>query len=253
MAHRDSRDLPVLPALAGIVTNLLLDRVTRIVWTLSQAQLNEWSKQRALSRVVASISGVRLPERADAEQPGNRMLEYVGRYRERRKRLMKADKATIRRAQKAGRTLPATRSANGSLVELDETLYHCRYGCTPPVVSYRRAAPGDRAQPVEFELCSFAKENLQLHRDNSNLRRLETEAIQMLERKLDNSRIDLANSVVTEHDALVILPVPHNIHGCGSRHGSADADASPGPSIIARGERQAAQSNEIIRGGEHCK
>lgn len=116
------------------------------------------------------------------------MLEFISRYREKRRKLLRAGKAAVCRAQKAGRAQVGTSAAADSLVVLDETLYHCKYGCTPRVTSFRRSVPGERAQPVQFELCSFAQEITVLSRENARLRRLETEAVAMLESKLDTQQ-----------------------------------------------------------------
>lgn len=203
MAHKDSANLPAFPALAGVVTNRLLERVTSIIWSLSSDELSHWSKQRALARVIASIAGAKLPEKADAERPGNRMFEFVGRYRMRRKQLLSAEKQAKYRAEKAGRQ-PQT-SAPEQRTLLEEGVYHCKFGCTLEVLPVRRVPPGLRAQPVEYQLSSIAEENLQLCRDNAYLRNLETEAIGMLERKLDQSKTDLSSSVATEYKALASL------------------------------------------------
>lgn len=204
MALKDPVDPSLLPALVGAVTNYLLERITSIIWSLSADQLGHWARQRALARVVASISGVRLPLREDAEQPGNRMFEFVGRYRERRKKLLIAQRAARRRARALGRD-HANTNALDSQVALDEMIYHCKYGYTPAVLPVRRVPPGLRPQPIEYELNSIAQENWQLRNSNVCLKQLETDAIKVLESRLSSRSSDLINAVASEHKALVNL------------------------------------------------
>lgn len=47
-----------------------------------------------------------MPSWDDAERPGQRIQEFIGRYRQRHSKLVKAEKAVIRRAKAADRLVP---------------------------------------------------------------------------------------------------------------------------------------------------
>mmetsp|Transcript_38808 Transcript_38808/g.96429 ORF Transcript_38808/g.96429 Transcript_38808/m.96429 type:complete len:150 (-) Transcript_38808:43-492(-) len=90
-----AEDRSAFNALVPVVSNLLLDRAMQAVWAFSLEDLLGWSKQRMLALLVASISGGKLPTWGDAERPGQRMHEFLGRYRQRHLKLQKAEKAVI--------------------------------------------------------------------------------------------------------------------------------------------------------------
>lgn len=78
---------PAVPAM----TNFLLERVCSFIRGLSD--LREWNKQRLLARVVATLCGGRFPTVADAERPGQRMHEFIVRYRDRHKKVLAAERS----------------------------------------------------------------------------------------------------------------------------------------------------------------
>lgn len=129
-----AQDHSQFPKLVPAVANELLDRSAKVVWSLQQEELNGWSKQRMLALLVASISGARLPSWADAERPGQRMHEFITRYRHRHKKAVAAERAVLRRASAAGREVP--QGIDATRVELEQALYNCLYGCTPTIFLY---------------------------------------------------------------------------------------------------------------------
>lgn len=189
---------PAVPAM----TNFLLERVCSFIWGLSD--LREWNKQRLLARVVAALCGGRFPTVADAERPGQRMHEFILRYRDRHKKSLAAERAAMKRAQLANRDFATCHSnASQMKVEMEEALFHCRFGCTPASLPKRVTPPGLRPQSVEYVCSTFAREHTELTKENGVLKQLETEAINMLEGKLALTKKDLSNAVVSEHKALL--------------------------------------------------
>lgn len=190
-------------SLVSAVPNVLLDRAAQVVWSLSSTDLHGWSKQRVLALLIASISGGRLPSRDDAERPGQRMHEFIGRYRQRHRKCLKAEKAVVRRAHAAGRSVPDT--LEDSRFALEHEIYNCAYGCTPMNAPIRLVPPGKRPRPVEQVQTSIFEENLKLREANNALRVLETSAVEMLQDQLRMARDNWTSSVLTEHASLCAL------------------------------------------------
>lgn len=148
-------DASALPALATAMTNLLLFRVFESVWGMDCNELAGWSKQRALAKVVSSVCGRSLPSWADAERPGQRMHEFISRYRQRRRQLLEAEKRAARRASARHSVESRTAAARcpsqafTHRMELDEGLFVCRYGCTPAKVAAYLHPPSVGACKVE--------------------------------------------------------------------------------------------------------
>lgn len=145
-----------------------------------------------------------MPSWEDAERPGNRMFEYISRYRDKIRKLQRAERASIKRAENAGHGMPNS-SAREARRELEEAVYHCRYACTPSSTPVRLVPPGRRPQQVEYVQSALADENLRLQQSNAALKRLESEAIIALQQKLAQKTQDVTSSVATEHRALVEL------------------------------------------------
>ncbi|KAL1503160.1 hypothetical protein AB1Y20_011219 [Prymnesium parvum] len=80
-------DCSAFDPLVDAVPNALLERANQAVWSLSSSDLRGWSKQRLVALLIASISGGRLPSWDDAERPGQRIQEFIGRYRQRHMKL----------------------------------------------------------------------------------------------------------------------------------------------------------------------
>lgn len=208
-----------LPRLASAVTNLLLYQVFKSVWSLDRQELGKWSKQRAFARVVASISGCRLPSFEDAERPGQRMHEFVSRYETRHRTAVQSEKRAQRRADAVARAAvesdvgeegarqgrPSRSKAAEARVELEEAIYICRYGCTPACVPSIRLPPGLAPKKVDQTPMCVMDVNMALLRENAVLRRLEGDAVQMLKAKLQQSSTDLTSSVTAEHTALCAI------------------------------------------------
>lgn len=191
-----------LPPLVPAVSNALMELAYRVVWKLDKTQLHDWSKQRALAKVIASISGCRVPSWAEAERPGQRMHEFISRYQQRRRKVLEAERKAISRAAPAA-TVPYKRpKALESRIELEQTLYYCRYGCTPAIVPASRLPPGEQPKKVEHTPSCLLDDNLALIRENAALKRLESEAVQLLESKLHQSSMDLLSAVSTEYATL---------------------------------------------------
>lgn len=196
-------DRSSLRTLVPAVTNELLERAVRAVWSLSSTDLKDWSKQRLVSLVVASISGGRLPSRDEAERPGQRIHEFIGRYKKRHRNLLNAEKAVVRRAKMAGRPVPG--SLADARLAFEQEIFHCSYGCTPMNAPIRVVPPGKRPRTVEQVQTSIFEDNLLLRNENNALRELETSAVEVLREQLQAARNDWANSVLTEHASLCAL------------------------------------------------
>jgi len=126
-----SSDEAAPSALVPYLTFALLERLFEIVWRWSPEQRMGWSKQRALAKVAACITGGRVPTWADAERPGQLMQESLRRFRERRKKVVDAERKATHRLV-PGRPRPAASADLATRVhQEEEALYHCRYGCTP--------------------------------------------------------------------------------------------------------------------------
>ncbi|KAL1503220.1 hypothetical protein AB1Y20_011276 [Prymnesium parvum] len=183
------------------MTNHLLERVLTIIWKKTHIS---WNKQRLLARVVASLTGGRFPAIADAERPGQRMHEFIGRYRVRHRKFVVAERAAASRAaQRNGRLGSSRSTASQSKVALEEAIYHCQFGCTPASLPVRVTPPGLRPQTVEYVSSSLARENLSLVEANKSLRQLETAAIITLEGSLAHVKTEFQNAVSSEFRALV--------------------------------------------------
>lgn len=190
------------PALVPYLTFALLERLFEIVWRWSPEQRMGWSKQRALAKVAACITGGRVPAWADAERPGQLMQESLRRFRERRKKVVDAERKATRRLV-PGKPRPVAAADLATRIhQEEEALYHCRYGCTPASLPTRRVPPGKRPQQVEYVTTSMAAECQRLHDENLELQRLETTVVQQLTASLDASKKDLQNSVSSEYAAI---------------------------------------------------
>lgn len=196
-------DRSAFPAIVSTVSNVLLDRAMQAVWSFGSTDLNGWSKQRMLALLIASISGGRLPSWDDAERPGQRMQEFLGRYRQRHHKLLKAEKAVLRRANAAGRPIPSM--IGETRMTWEEEIYNCTFGCTPLVAPVRLVPPGKRPREVEQVQTSIYAENLKLREANNALRALETSAVEVLQDQLKVARDHLISSVLTEHASIVAL------------------------------------------------
>lgn len=131
------------------------------------------------------------------------MHEFLGRYRDRHKKMMKAEKESARRARAAGR--PANNDISRERLAWEQEEYKCTFGCTPFIAPVRLVAPGKRPRQVEYVQSSVFEENLKLRKENNSLRDKETAAILMLQSELRQVNHDLASSVTTESSVLHAL------------------------------------------------
>ena len=180
------------------VTKLLLYRLHTIVWKRSREELDGWSKQRALAKLVAMLSGARIPTWADAEQPGQWMDSAVTAYCSTHKKHCAKESKVARRARVAGKDPPAPCPER---LALEQELYHCKFGCTPARLPVRITPPGALARAVRFETCDFAAVNLALRAENSELRDAGTQEAQQLVAELEESQRDLNAAMGNVHDA----------------------------------------------------
>lgn len=111
-----------------------------------------------------------------------------------------------------GRSLAATDAedqpiATQNRIDHEETLFICQYGCTPAMTTKAKInqPPGMRPRRVEHTPVCVFEDNLALARQNAVLKRLESDAVKVLEAKLQQSSMDLLCSVSTEHGALLAV------------------------------------------------
>ena len=128
-AIRGDSDVPQHPFL----TNALLHRVHTSIWRRPTQELAGWDKQRSLAKVVAIMTGGKVPSYGDrnaaggARAAGTRMDLKVGQYCQALAKLVATEKSLARRARSKGKE-PKVSEAR---VALQESIYHCEFGCTP--------------------------------------------------------------------------------------------------------------------------
>lgn len=135
---------------APYITIELLRRLHNGVAAYSIGQRGGWSKQAALAKVVANVTGGRPTPRfasfRDFEYPGNAMETAINNYLKQLPVVRKAANASARKHRAKGRDPPPF----PRLVELQEKLYFCRYGCMPLTIMQPalQQVTGDNRPPI---------------------------------------------------------------------------------------------------------
>lgn len=136
-----------LPPLAPFITYELLHRMRNIVAEYSMDQRGGWNRQAALAKVVISCTGARKPRDftaiKDFEAAGNIMDSTLKQYTLHRERARKGQMRSARRAQRTGNQREYTR-----LAEVQQRIFRCARGCTPPQLLVQSHDASVRAVPV---------------------------------------------------------------------------------------------------------
>ena len=201
MAQPDEPVPSGLTGLVPIVTNLLLYRLYKIIWKRSvKEQLGGWAKQRALARVVAAISGARVPSKADAEFPGQLMYNHLttsSGYVKKHTRLCASESEAARRARAKGATPPEPVER----LRLECELYYCKYGCTPRRLPVRATPVGAQRRDLPFETCDAAAINIALRTEIAELRQAGTKEVKEVKAELEETQRDLSATIDAAHAA----------------------------------------------------